>query len=91
MKLLILIFKAFFLTILVAVLCNIRGSSSSTTACDSNKGYCIDTNEEACPGILKTGFCPGASNVVCCEPHTSCDSNKGYCIDTSTETCTGIL
>jgi hypothetical protein len=37
-------------------------------SCDSDQGTCIDVNSQVCDGILKTGYCPGPSNIVCCEP-----------------------
>ena len=30
--------------------------------------YCIDFNIQSCDGILRAGYCPGASNILCCEP-----------------------
>ena len=40
-------------------------------SCDSNKGTCIDTNSQTCDGLLKSGYCPGGSNILCCETGAS--------------------
>jgi len=35
--------------------------------CDNGKGVCIDTSTTVCDGLLKSGYCPGGSTVLCCE------------------------
>ena len=35
-------------------------------SCGSGSGECIDTNLVACDGTLRSGLCPGASNIRCC-------------------------
>lgn len=39
-------------------------------SCDNGKGICIDVNAQECyggTGYLKPGYCPGPSNIICCE------------------------
>ena len=38
------------------------------TTCYDGEGVCIDTSSTSCTGILKTGYCPGPSNILCCVP-----------------------
>jgi hypothetical protein len=61
------------------------------TSCDSDRGTCIDTSASVCSGILKTGYCPGNADVMCCEPAVECDGGNGLCIDTILQTCDGVL
>jgi len=40
-------------------------------SCDNGQGICIDINTQQCmngSGSLKTGYCPGPNNILCCEP-----------------------
>lgn len=61
------------------------------TSCDGDRGTCIDTSASVCSGILKTGYCAGDADVLCCEPAVECDSGNGLCIDTNLQTCDGVL
>ena len=69
-----------------AVLCFLT-SFAGASSCN---GVCIDTATENCGGILVSGLCPGASNIVCCEEAAQCDSNKGLCLDSNLQTCDGV-
>jgi len=55
-----------FLFLLFFLLCILEIVVS--TSCDSNRGTCIDTRTAACTGLLKSGYCVGDSNILCCEP-----------------------
>jgi hypothetical protein len=47
----------------------IYSTISTGESCDNNKGICIDTTKQTCDnGILKSGYCPGSYNILCCEP-----------------------
>jgi hypothetical protein len=80
------------LMILIVVLLLGVVTPASGQTCDNGKGYCIDANSESCTGgSLKPGYCPGASNIICCE-HPSCDSGRGQCINADKRGCTdGVL
>ena len=41
-------------------------SRISATNCYNDDGYCIDVTKASCEGLLKTGYCQGPSNILCC-------------------------
>jgi GH24 family phage-related lysozyme (muramidase) len=50
------------------------------------KGVCIDTSSQSCSyGTIKTGLCPGPSNIKCCvgQACTHTSSGDGTCMQTS--------
>lgn len=65
-------------------------STIYSQSCDTS-GICIDTSSQKCNGILKTGFCPGGSNILCCEAAQSCDNGKGSCLDANLQSCDGLF
>jgi hypothetical protein len=70
----------------------IVGAVATGESCDNGKGTCIDVNTQDCyggTGYLKTGYCAGPSNIICCEKEESCDGGKGTCIDVNTQECYG--
>ena len=42
-----------------------------TAACYNDQGLCIDISVMSCDGLLKSGYCPGPSNILCCVPNIS--------------------
>ncbi len=55
--------------LVVAGICSLFGSYVAIAqSCDSGKGVCVNTTQETCDGILKTGYCPGPNEIMCCEP-----------------------
>ena len=76
------------------ILCQFSSVAGTGESCDSGKGVCIDVNTDSCSGSLKTGYCSGPENIVCCESYVGqpCDNNKGTCVDVSTDYyCEGLV
>lgn len=44
------------------------GRAIECSPTNSPTGECIDTDSMQCDGNLRTGFCPGGANIVCCSP-----------------------
>lgn len=62
-------------------------TSQAGGSCDNGKGICIDINTDKCyngTGYLKTGYCPGGTNIICCEEYNDvyipsrCFENNGF-------------
>lgn len=75
--------SAFLFSVLVTQFVNVLSQAGGS--CDSGKGICIDTNVDQCyngTGFLKTGYCPGGGNILCCEESINipdrCYENNGF-------------
>jgi hypothetical protein len=45
----------------------LRGlANEELSKCEQIGGTCIDTKTQSCSSAVKTGYCPGASNIRCC-------------------------
>ncbi|KAJ9449154.1 Endochitinase [Diplonema papillatum] len=59
-----------------------------------SRGSCINVNSQGCRGTVRTGLCPGPSNIRCCDPvgaTCSSGSSRGSCINVNRAGCSGTL